>query len=250
MTSASLHGKTARELQEQLARQAQAPRRQRRRTPISRAARLHLIDILSRWSGPGLALIAGVSIYLAIVAGRVYPGRAAAWALMMLAALWTCRRLRSQFRSGSRLTSRPFRWRASFTASLSVLGVILASAPILLAPVPAAAAFSVQILALSIIAAFAASMLLTAHLPSAAALALPAATFAMLAGVRASDTGLLAAGVACSLLAFCGVFLANRLLEKSAAARYPRMSLLRREVERRSATPSGVESAPSQALGA
>ncbi|GJL91916.1 hypothetical protein [Hyphococcus sp.] len=250
MTSASLHGKTARELQEQLAKEAQAPRRQRRNAPLSRAARLHLIDILSRWSGPGLALIAGVSIYLAIVAGRAYPGRAAAWALMMLGALWTCRRLRSQFRSGRRLTSRPFRWRASFTASLSVLGVILASAPILLAPTVAPAAFGVQILALSVIASFVTAILLAAHLPSAAALALPGAAFALLAGFRAADSGLLTAGLAASLLAVCGLFLANRILEKSAAARYPRMSLLRREVERRKTPSVGVETASSQAYGA
>ncbi len=250
MSSASLHGKTARELQEQLAREAQTPLRQRRRTALSRAARLHLIDILSRWSGPGLALIAGVSVYLAVVAGRVYPGRAAAWALMMLAAIWTCRRLRSQFRSGSRLTSRPFRWRASFTASLSVLGVILASAPILLAPSFAPAAFGVQILALSVIACFVTAILLAAHLPSAAALALPGAAFALLAGFRAADTGLLTAALAASLLAVCGLFLTNRLLEKSAASRYPRMSLLRREVERRRTVAASVETPPSQAFGA
>ena len=248
MASAALQGKTVRELQEKLAREA--PRRRRRNAPISRAARLHLIDVLSRWSGPGLALVAGVSVYLAIVAGREYPARATAWALMMLAALWTCRRLRSQFRSGRRLTSRPFRWRASFPASLSVLGVILASAPILLTPSLAPAAISVQILALSVIACFVTAILLAAHLPSAAALALPGAAFALLAGVRAGDPGLLTAGLAVSLLSICGLFLVNRFLEKSAAARYPRMSLLRREVERRSDALSGAESAATQAYGA
>ncbi len=233
MTSASLQGKTARELQQELAREAQTPRRPRQRAALSRAARLHLIDVLSRWSGPGLALIAGVSIYLAVAAGRAFPARAAAWALLMLVALWICRRLRSQFRSGRRLTSRPFRWRASFTASLAVLGVILASAPILLAPAAAPAGFTVQILALSVIACFVTASLLAAHLPSAAALALPGAAFALLTGLRAGDPGLMTAGLAASLLCFCGLFLANRVLEKAAAQRYPRMSLLRREIERR-----------------
>ncbi|WP_375204180.1 hypothetical protein [Hyphococcus sp.] len=232
MTSASLQGESVRELQERVAREAGAPR-QRRNPGISRAARLNLIDILSRWSGPGLALVAGVAVYLAIMAGRTYPGRATAWALMMLGALWVTRRLRSDFRAGGRLTSRPFRWRASFTASLSVLGVILASAPILLAPAGASAAFGVQILALTVIASFVTALMLSAHLPSAAALALPGAAFAVLTGLRAGDAGLLGGGVAISLLSISGLYLANRYLEKSAAKRYPRTSLLRREVERR-----------------
>lgn len=232
MTSASLQGESVRELQERIAREASAPP-PRRRSGLSRAARLNLIDILSRWSGPGLALIAGVSVYLAILSGRTFPGRATAWALMMLGALWVTRRLRSDFRAGGRLASRPFRWRASFTASLSVLGVILASAPILLSPVEAVTASGVQILALSVIASFVAALMLSAHLPSAAALAIPGAAFAVLAGIRAGDTGLLAGGVAISLLSISGLYLANRYLEKSAAKRYPRTSLLRREIERR-----------------
>ncbi len=246
MTSASLHGKSVRELQDEIARNAGAPR-PKRRPGISRAARLNLIDILSRWSGPGLALVAGVSIYLAIVAGRAYPVRATAWALMMLAALWTARRLRSDFRAGGRLTSRPFRWRASFTASLAVLGVVLASAPILLAPTTAPAAFGVQILALSVIASFVCALMLSAHLPSAAALALPGAAFALLTGLRAGDMGLVTGGLAISILSISGLYLANRYLEKSAAKRYPRTSLLRREVERR-ASPAATRAAPGSRI--
>lgn len=242
MTSASLQGKSVRELQEEIAREARTPL-PKRRPGLSRAARLHLIDILSRWSGPGIALVAGVSVYLAVLAGRAYPGRAAAWALMILAALWVTRRLRSDFRAGGRMTSRPFRWRASFTASLSVLGVILASAPILLAPVSAPAAFGVQILGLSVIASFVTALMLSAHLPSASALALPGLTFALLAGLRADDAGLLGGGLAISILSISGLFLANRYLEKSAARRYPRTSLLRREAERR-ASPAAVGAQP------
>ena len=248
MASAALHSKSVRELQEELVRETQAPRA-RRRPGLSRAARLNLIDILSRWSGPGLALIAGVSVYLAIVAGRTYPGRATAWALMMLAALWITRRLRSNFRAGGRLTARPFRWRASFTASLSVLGVILASAPILLAPVGAPAAFGVQILALSVIASFVTALMLSAHLPSAAGLAVPGAAFALLTGLRADDPGLLGAGLAISLLSISALFLANRHLEKAATRRYPRTSLLRREVERRTPAAANTISGSHAAQG-
>lgn len=248
MASASLQGKSVHELQE-LARETPMQPRRKRRPGLSRAARLHLIDILSRWSGLGLALVAGVSVYMAVVAGRAFPARAATWAAMMLAALWVARRLRSEFRSGASLSSRPFRWRASFTASLSVLGVILASAPILLAPVGAPAVFGVQILALSVTASFAAALLAAAHLPSAAAFAAPGAIFAVLTGLRAGDSGLLIASFATSLLGLTGLYLAHRYLEKSAARAYPRTTLVRREIERQTAAGS-ASSASSSALQA
>lgn len=248
MAGATLQGKTVRELQE-LAAQTTAPRR-RRKPGLSRAARLHLIDILSRWSGLGLALAAGVSVYMAVVAGRAYPVRAGAWALMMLAALWVARRLRSEFRDGSRLSSRPFRWRASFTASLSVLGVILASAPILLAPAGAPAIFGVQILALSLTAGFAAALAASAHAPSAAAFAIPAAIFSVLAALRAGDSGLLAASFATSVLGLTGLYLAARSLEKGAARAYPRTTLVRREALRQTAAGTADVSASSSALQA
>lgn len=248
MNSASLQEKTVRELQE-LAQQGPAP--QPKRPPrLSRAARLHLIDILSRWSGLGLALIAGVSVYLAVTAGRDFPARAAVWALMALGALWVCRRLRSQFRSGDRLASRPFRWRASFTACLSVLGVILASAPILLAPVSAPAALGAQTLALMLASSFAAALLLSAHLPSAAALAAPSALFAMLAALRAGDTGLLAAAAATSMLGLTGLYVASRYLEKAAIRRYPRTTLVRREIERETRTGATQPGTPPSAIQA
>jgi hypothetical protein len=250
MSGASLEGKTARELQEELARQAPAARRKRRAQPLSRAARLHLIDIVSRWSGPGLALVAGVSIYLAVVAGRAYPARAATWTLMMLTALWVCRRLRNEFRAGGSASSHPFRWRASFTACLSVLGVIFASAPILLAPAAASTAFAAQVMALAVIASFAAALMLAGHFPSAAAIAFPGAAFVVLAALRAGDSGLLVAVVSTSLLGVAGLVLASRHLEKSAARRYPRTALLRREVERQTATQRPISGAAASALKA
>ncbi|MEO1137687.1 MAG: hypothetical protein AAFW68_13965, partial [Pseudomonadota bacterium] len=166
---------------------------------------------------------------------------------MALAALWVCRRLRSEFRSGARLSSLPFRWRASFTASLSVLGVILGSAPILLAPVAAPAAVGAQIMALTLVAGFAAALLLAAHLPSAAAIAAPTALFSVLAGLRAGDAGLLTASIATSLLGLTGLYLANRYLEKAAARRYPRTTLVRREIERRIATGAQQDASSSSA---
>ncbi|WP_411817403.1 hypothetical protein [Hyphococcus sp. DH-69] len=232
MADAPLQAKTVRELQE-LAQNAPVTRAKAKRPVISRAARLHLIDILSRWSGPGLALVAGASIYLAVLAGRTHPGRATAWALMMFSALWVCRRLRDNFRAGSNHASRPFRWRSSFTAAVSVLGVILASAPILLVPATAFAAHGIQIFALTIIISFATGLALIAHLPSAAAVVIPGAIFAILTGLRGNDAGLLAAAVATSVLGIAGLYLANRMLEQNAAKRFPRTTFLRREIDRR-----------------
>jgi hypothetical protein len=187
---------------------------------------------------------------MAVVAGRVYPGRALAWGVMMLGALWMCRRLRSQFRAGANLSSRPFRWRAAYTASLSVLGVVLASAPILLAPADALTALAMQIMAFSMLAIFAAALLHASHFYSAAALAVPGALFAILAGLRADETGLTIAASSTALLGLTGLRIANRYLEKGASRRYPRTALLRREIERSGADEAGFEAGGSQALQA
>ncbi|WDI30475.1 hypothetical protein PUV54_10950 [Hyphococcus flavus] len=249
MTSASLHAKNVRELQE-LAQHAPIEPRKRKSSSLSRAARLHLIDVLSRWSAPGLALLAGVSVYLAVVAGRVYPGRAFAWGLMALGALWVCRRLRSQFRAGANLADRPFRWRAAYTSSLSVLGVVLGSAPILLAPVDAPTALALQITALALFAIFAAALLHSAHFFSAAALAAPGALFAILTGLRAGETSLVLAAISTAILGMTGLRIANRYLEKGASRRYPRTAFIRREIETPSAGYASHTKDGSQALQA
>lgn len=249
MTTASLHEKNVRELQE-LALQTPLRPRNRREALLSRGARLHLIDVLSRWSAPGLALIAGASVYLAIVAGRAYPARAFAWGAMLLAALWVCRRLRSEFRAGAGLSAHPFRWRASYTSSVCVLGVAFACAPILLAPAGAPPALALQIIALMLLASFTSALLHSAHFYTAAAFAAPGAVFAVLAGARAGEPMLILGGLATALLGFAGLWIANRYLEKSANRRYPRTTLLRREVEQAGAGEAGYHRAGSRALQA
>ena len=234
MSTLSLQEKNVRELQ-QLAREAPAAPNRDRRKPLSRAARLHLIDMLSRQSATGLALIAGVSVYLGVTAGREYPARAAAWAAMILCALWVCRRLRSQFRSGDAITSRPFRWRASYTSCLSVLGVILASGPILLAPTGAPQPMMLQIALLTLLAASGAAMLHTAHFPSAAAFVAPAAIFTILAGLRSGDAGLSAAGLAAALICVTAVYAVSRVMQAKAARQHPRTTFLRRDLPGRDA---------------
>lgn len=229
MTDAVAGGKTIKDLQ-RLAQEAPAQVQSRRKTP-SRAALLEAVDLLSRWSAAGLAVIAGIGVYLSITVGRTYPARAAAWALMLLAALYVCRRLQMQFRSGAEIAAHPFRWRASFASCLCVLGVAFASAPILLTPLGAAPILAAQASALTIMGAFCAAIFFSAHLNSAAAVAIPGAAFPLLAAWRSSDASAalyaaLAAAMGAALVLVIRYAIARRL-----AVRHPRTPLIRAGVD-------------------
>ena len=227
MARKPLDQKDVRELQH-LAQEMPIQPRTNRRRPPSRTAMLELIDILSRWSITGLALIGGLSIYLAMTAGRVYPARAACWALLMIGTLWVCRHLLSQFRSGGASAGHPFHWRASYTSCLSVLGVVFASAPILLTPVGAPAAIYLQVTAIGLIGGFAAAIAHSAHLTTAFALAVPTAILPLLSAIRAGDAALTAVVAALSIMGLTMSFGLNRVIAGDAAKRNPRTSLLRR----------------------
>lgn len=213
-----------------MALEAPAAQIRERRKTLSRAARLELIDLLSRWSAPGLAILAGAGVYLAITAGRGYPWRATAWALMLISALWACRSIRSSFRAGSGLSSRPFRWRASYTACLSVLGVAFASAPVLLTPSDAPGGLFLQTAGLTLFAASCAALLNAAHLSSAVAIAAPAALLVTLASARNGDIALTAGAAAAGLLCVSVVIAVSRKVAGNAARRHPRTRFLRREI--------------------
>jgi hypothetical protein len=229
MSNAHQNDKDIKELQRLAQSAPLAPRKRRER--LSRAAQFAAIDLLSRWSAAGLALIAGVGVYLSITVGRDYPTRAAAWALMLLAALWVCRRLQSQYRSGAAFASRPFRWRASFTSCLCVLGVAFASAPILLTPAGAEPSMAVQTTALSLMGAFGAAIFFAAHLNSAAALAAPGALFPLLAAWRAGDP---TAAVIVFLAAAAGagaIVAVQTVIATKLKTRHPRTRALRSEFD-------------------
>lgn len=246
----SLDTKTVKELQEIAQDAATAPRSTRPRT-LSRAARLDLIDMLSRWSAPGLAVIAGAGVYLAVTAGNAYPGRALAWAIMLLAALWACRQTQSRFRSGGKSAARPFRWRASYTACLSVLGVAFASAPILLTPLGAPHHVFLQAAGLTLFAGSCAAMLNAAHFASAAAIAAPSALLVFLACLRSGDATLtVGAGVA-GVLCVSAVFAASHNIAAKAARRHPRTGFLRREIKdwRGQAAAESHEASSEDSLG-
>lgn len=201
-----------------------APRRKKR---PSRAALLERIDILSRWSAPALALIAGISIFLGVTIGRSYPARGTAWAALVLAALWVCRRLHRQYRSGEAISARPFHWRAAYTSCLSVLGVAFACAPILLTPVGAPAGLAFQVVLLVMIGGFAAATLHAAHLASAAAFAAPAIILPALAAFR--DGAHFSLVAALSVLGLSIMLALGVLIARNASARNPRTTWLRRD---------------------
>ncbi|MHA7871057.1 MAG: hypothetical protein ACX939_01770 [Hyphococcus sp.] len=228
MADLSLQQKDVRELQ-RLAQEAPLKAKPPRNRSISRSARIELIDLLSRWSMTGLAFIAGLGIYLAIVAGRAYPLRAACWAAMLTAAIWACRRLQHQYRAGGAIAGRPFYWRASYTSCLSVMGVIFCSAPILLTPAGAPELLYLQVAAIAIIGGFAAAMAHSAHLATAAAMAAPAAVLSCLAALRSGDGAILAAAMALSAMGLAITFGLNRIIVADAARRNPRTAYARRE---------------------
>ncbi len=227
MARKPLDQKDVRELQHLAQELPIKPRSNRRQSP-SRAAMLELIDILSRWSTTGLALIGGLSIYLALTAGRVYPARAACWALLLISALWVCRNLLSQFRSGGTSAGHPFHWRASYTSCLSVLGVVFASAPILLTPVGAPASIFLQVTAIGLVGGFAAAIAHSAHLTTTFAIAVPTAILPLLSAIRAGDTALTTVVGALSAMGLAISYGLCRVIASDAAKRNPRTSLQRR----------------------
>lgn len=232
-SSVPLNGKTVQELQAIAADAALDVRQAPRKTGLSRAARLHLIDQLSRWGGSGLALFVGVSIFIALVPARDVPIGAAVWASLIFASLYLCRRYRKEFRRGDRIASHPFRWRAYYVSTLTVVSAAFGSGAFLLLAESESPAASMQTLALMVAAAVGAAAFHVAHRASAVAAGLPA--FLAAAGASIATFGfslftiaVLAAGLAGAAF----VLVASTKAERSAARRFPRTMLARREIER------------------
>lgn len=228
-----LDGRTVQELQslaaEAVAADAIAPRAPRR---LSRAARLHLIDQLSRRGGAGLALFAGVAIFLMVVA-RDMPMRAAIWAAIMFCALYICRRHRKEFRRGDRIAAQPFRWRANYTAAIAVVSAAFGAGAFLLVPPDAVSRFgSMETLALLFATACIAAGLHIAHRPTALASGLPAfAAIALAAFVRIGPGPFAAFILAAGVVVLASLYFLSGTMAKQAGARFPRTSFIRREVE-------------------
>ncbi len=221
-------GRNVRDLQA-LAERALEGRTERSRKPLSRAGQLHLIDLLSRYSGIGLAIFAGVTILIALTFGRDTPFRTAVWSSLVFGSLFLCARYRKDFRIGEKIASRPFRWRANYTAALCVLSAAFGSAAILL--FSEAVKSPLEFFALLMLAAFGASMLSIAHPLSAAAAFIPAASFILLGALKGfgPSTSYFAVAGATVIAATIISGIAWRL-RTFTARRFPRTGLVRSEI--------------------
>jgi FtsH-binding integral membrane protein len=206
----------------------------------SRAANLHLIDLLSRWGGSGLAALAAAAIFIAASIARGQPLRAGVWAAMVFAALYLCRRYRKEFRRGDKIAARPFRWRAYYTSSLAVVSAAFGAGAFLLA-VPATGAARIEIFAVLIAGTLAAAALHAAHRMAGLAAMAPAAAFIAAAAIRTGGVSAPSLGVIALLAAgAAGVVIASGRIGDAADRRFPRTGLVRREIERGDAPQSAV----------
>ena len=199
---------------------------------LSRGARLHLIDVLSRWGVTGLALIAGISIFIAVMSGRAFPVRGSVWLLIMLGALYVCRRLRKDYRSGEKIASKPFRWRANYTSALSVLSAAFGAGALFTTPAQMPPGEALQISALILIGTIMASAFHIAHGRATMAALLPASLFVIASVWQTASASVAIFGAgALVVAASAGLYLASRQLQANTASRFPRTTFLRREIE-------------------
>ncbi len=207
-----------------------------RKPARSRAASLHLIDLLSRWGGPGLAVFAAAAIFIAIVVARDLPLRAGVWAAMLFAALYLCRRYRKEFRAGDKIASRPFRWRAYYTSTMTAVSAAFGAGAYVLAVPVTAVSTRLEIIAVLVLGILAASAFHAAHRPTALAAMLPASAFVIAAMLRIEGLSL-ATLLVMTVLAFSvgALWAASAMIGGAADLRYPRTGLVRREIDRQSA---------------
>ena len=213
----------------------------------SRAANLHLIDLLSRWGGSGLAAFAAAAIFTAAAIARGQPLRAGVWAAMVFAALYICRRYRKEFRRGDKIAARPFRWRAYYTSTLSVVSAAFGAGALILA-VPATGAERIEIFVVLIVGALAGAAFHSAHRLAALASLSPAAAFIAIAAMRVGELSIASLGIIAVLLAgVAGVVIASGRIGEAADRRFPRTSLVRREIGRHADLAAAKTPAPAPA---
>lgn len=197
---------------------------------FSRAAALDLVDILSRRSGLGLATVTGATIWLAATFGAAEPISALAWLIMMMGALWFCHSYRNKFRSGVFKAGRPFRWRATYTAGLSVLGTVFSCAPLMLASAGATESAMTLLMGVTFLAAATAAIAHAAHITSALAFSVPTAIAILIFSIREFGVGNSLPAASASILLLVSSFLVYRISQTASLRRNPRTTVLRREI--------------------
>lgn len=229
-TMAQAQGPSVHDLQAMAAKAAR-PRRTRR-ARLSRGARLHLVDLLSRSALTGLAIVAGVGIFVAVTAGREEPVRAALWLLTLLASLFVARSLASSFRSGAANAARPFLWRAQYTAALTVVSTAFGSGAVIVINEASSRSLALETLSALSLGGLAASLIHAAYGRSAAALWAPVSIFVFLGAWRLDGLGLaIFGGAAMAAVGAAALFLVSRMLRANAVRRFPRTTAQRRSIE-------------------
>lgn len=223
-------GPTVHDLQAMAAEAARPPRA--RRMGPSRAARLHLVDLLSRSALAGLAVIAGVGIFVAVTAGRIEPVRVSIWATTLLASIFVARGLASAFRSGASHATRPFLWRAQYTAALAVVGAAFGSGAVIVINESSSRQLALETLTALSLGGLAASLAHAAYWRSAAALWTPVSAFVFLGAWRLD--GLVLAFFGAAAMAAAGaaaLVIASRIFRTNAIRRFPRTTFVRRALD-------------------
>ena len=227
MSAPPLSDKSVKELQALAAQTNALNRRPKKSKRLSRAAQLSLIDILSRWSGMGLAILAGSTIYLAAVAGRTEPIKAACWTGLVFAALYIARRLKREFRSGGAAAGRPYRWRANYTSALCFLSAAFGAGTFLVAPANEISIFVVCVLLGAVVAS---GVFHCAHPFSAAAVTVPALAFIVGASSSLGISLALAAILATASTGLLAIYIGAQAATNRAKMQFPRTTFLRREI--------------------
>lgn len=233
-----------------MAATAARPRKPRRLRP-SRAARLHLVDLLSRNALAGLAVIAGVGVFVAVNAGRAEPVRAGLWLATLAASLVVARGLVAGFRSGASNAARPFLWRAQYTSALAVVSTAFGAGAVIVINESSSRQLALETLTALSFGGLAASLFHAAYGRSAAALWVPVSIFIFLGAWRLDGLNLaFFGGAAMAAAGAAALFLLSRTLRTSAIRRFPRTSLARRAADEEDRAGETVASAATQSAAA
>ena len=218
----------------------------RRRTNgrgLSRAAELHAIDALSRETSAGLGVIAGACIFVAATFGGKAIPSAILWMVIMFSALFICQQLRVRYRAGEYLSGHPFRWRAQYTASLSVLSAATGAGVLMLSSGSIAGANMSQLAVCLGLGLACATVFHKAHLKAGMAIAAPGLCFVAIASARMIDAEPVLLGTA--WLAIFTILVAtivrNRKFLASIKARFPRTTFNRKRKRPNQQTSSALQ---------
>ncbi len=195
-----------------------------RRWKLSRAACLHLINRLARYSPSGIILMMLVSVWVGVSNFSHAPIPSMLWAgMVMVSGGKLLIRNRSFLAGDASVASRPFYWRACHTSNLAVFGTAFGAGMIMLIPANVALDSSIGLMVLMIIASFFGAVAQFAHGRAIFAILFPVLVFASWAtyriGLPASYITIASAAAITSLTLLA---LLAMVMVRRADNRYPR----------------------------